>query len=350
MARSQRALVTRPAGSTPGGIFPQHFFQRRSAPLGPKIVIGAGDFRVDRIWRERGDPLLHARGLGPFVQKAVSIGDLFGDVRIPRIDRQRFLEEIEIFIPPPLAAPDRGREITDVAVVRQSLARDRKLLQRLVVIRFHPIIVEAEREMALSQVRPQLQSLFRFRFDPGFALVDRIEPVINPRDRGGEPRMSQRERWVVLDRFAIKLLGHAVIFEQTIGIRFVRTRLEVEHVSVRVLGRLGFHADFFLGAQGGAQLRGNLRGEFALQTERIRQRAIVTIGPDMVIVARIDELHAHDHAIFSPAHTSFQHVDHAEGLRNLPQIIFAAPRYGITDVRLITFKSWILARLVRMSS
>ena len=90
--------------------------------------------------------------------------------------------------------------------------------------------------------------------------------MINSRLRRGEPGASQRERRIVLDRFAVEALGQLEILIQPVRVRFITARLEVENVGVWIFRRLGFDEAFLFRAQGCAQLRGNLRGQLTLQT------------------------------------------------------------------------------------
>src|SRR5438477_2580504 len=176
--------------------------------------------------------------------------------------------------------------------------------------------------MRFAEIGIKLQSFFSFRFDPRLARARRVEPVISPGECRGKSRMGEGERRIVLDRFAIELLGYFVILEQTVRALFVSARLEIDHISVRILGRLGFHAVFFRRAERGAQLTRDFLGQLALKTEGISQWPVVTFSPEMMIVARVDQLHAHDHAVLTPAHTAFEHVHDSEGQRDLRQITF----------------------------
>ena len=127
------------------------------------------------------------------MEKGVGVGDLEGDVYIPGIHFLGFLEQFEIVIEFSLAPANRGPEVSNVAVVRQGDCCQAKFLQRLFVIALPPIVIEAEREMAFAEVRIQLQRLLRLPLDQRLAVFGRIEPAINPRQRRGKPRMSERK-------------------------------------------------------------------------------------------------------------------------------------------------------------
>ena len=125
----------------------------------------------------------------------------------------------------------------------------------------------------------------------------------------------------MLNRFAVELFGHLIIFEQSIDLCFVGSRLQINDIGVRVLRRLGLDPPFLLRAQGGAQLTRDFGRELALESERIRERPVVALRPEMPIVPRVDELHADDDAVPVPTHTSFQDIDHAQSLRDLRQVV-----------------------------
>ena len=99
------------------------------------------------------------------------------------------------------------------------------------------------------------------------------------------------------------------------------------------------------------QLLGDRFGDFALDREDVSQIAIVSLGPKMRVVARVDQLRVHPH--FVPR-SSGHCLPGREQRLALDQFragyALAAALYCITLVRLITFKSATLARLVRISS
>src|SRR6185369_12385332 len=109
---------------------------------------------------------------------------------VSRIDVLAFLQELEVLLPFSLATADRGGDVTDLAVVRQRGRRDAKFLQRLVVIRLGPVVIEPEGEVSFAEVALELEGLLGVALDLRLALVRRIEPMINPRESGGEPRIG----------------------------------------------------------------------------------------------------------------------------------------------------------------
>ena len=69
-------------------------------------------------------------------------------------------------------------------------------------------------------------------------------------------------------------------------------------------------------------------GNFALNGEDVRDVAIVRLGPDMRVIARIDQLCAHPHFATCTSHTSFQDVGNAQRLRDIAQVSLRARRIG----------------------
>ena len=57
-----------------------------------------------------------------------------------------------------------------------------------------------------------------------------------------------------------------------------------------------------------------------MQSKRIGHGAVVSIGPEVPVVARIDQLNINQHSIARSADTAFKHIRHAQGLANLADI------------------------------
>ena len=73
-------------------------------------------------------------------------------------------------------------------------------------------------------------------------------------------------------------------------------------------------------------------------------------GPDVRIATRVDQLGAHANSIEGALDTAFNDVRDTQDLRDFTEISLRASLYFITLVRLITFKSAILARSDKISS
>ena len=74
----------------------------------------------------------------------------------------------------------------------------------------------------------------------------------------------------------------------------------------------------------GLQLVGDGFGDFALNGEDIRKIAIVSLRPEMRIVARVDQLCVHPHAIGYALHAAFHQMRDPELLRDLAQVALRA--------------------------
>lgn len=91
-------------------------------------------------------------------------------------------------------------------------------------------------------------------------------------------------------------------------------------------------------------------GDFALNRENICKIAMVSLCPKRCrIGARVDQLRIDPDAIRRALDAAFQKMCHTECLTDLTQVCAALP-FCMTEVRLITFKSAIFARAVRISS
>ncbi len=127
-------------------------------------------------------------------------------------------------------------------------------------------------------------------------------------------------------------------------------RLEIKKIGLRIISRLDDDARLFFGRQFRLQLIGDGSGDVALNGEDIGEIAIVSLRPDMRVGAGINELRIHPHLARDALHTSFEKYA-TPSCFPISRRFRAMPlRYCITLVRLITFRSAIFARLVRISS
>jgi hypothetical protein len=59
---------------------------------------------------------------------------------------------------------------------------------------------------------------------------------------------------------------------------------------------------------------------FALHLEHVRQRAVVGLGPAVLVGARVDQLHVDAHGVLGALHAAFEDVGDAEFLGDLLQV------------------------------
>ena len=126
------------------------------------------------------------------MDKGVGKRNLPGHIRVSRIEPLGFLEQLQVIIPFSLASPHPGRNVADLAVVRERSRGEVEFFERLIVVRFGPVIIKAEREMAFAEVRFQLERFVGAFLDLHPPFVRGIEPVIDAGERGREPRMRER--------------------------------------------------------------------------------------------------------------------------------------------------------------
>ena len=69
---------------------------------------------------------------------------------------------------------------------------------------------------------------------------------------------------------------------------------------------------------------GNFLRDLTLDCEQIIQIAVVFLGPDVGVRARVDQLRVQVNPITAPACASLQHVRHAKRIADLAHISFAA--------------------------
>ena len=173
----------------------------------------------------------------------------------------------------------------------------------------------------------------------------------NLRAGRGQVRVGEREVRVERDRLGVKLDGPFVILEQRVGSLLVGQGAQIKHVGVRVLGRLLFDADFFFRRKGGAQAPGRSPWPARHRCPPHRQSCGRSAPPRF------------GGRCLASTNCTLTAIRSARR-RTLPSRIFATPndlpisrmfrlsvwRYFITLVRLITFRSLILARFVSRSS
>src|SRR5437764_2619814 len=158
--------------------------------------------------------------------------------------------------------------------------------------------------------------------------------------------MRQSKLRIECNRLGIELIDCGVIFGgRRFRILLIIESSEINDVSVWIVGRLRSETCLFRQTQLCLELRRDLGSELSLESNRIGDGAVVTLRPDVAIIARVDQLHANKRAITVAPYRPFQNMIHSERLRDLPQI-WVVPRYCMTEVRLMTFKSAILLRLV----
>ena len=81
---------------------------------------------------------------------------------------------------------------------------------------------------------------------------------------------------------------------------------------------------FSLADSFGVKAIGNFLRDLTLDCEQIIQIAVVFLGPNVGVGARVDQLRIQVNPITAPACASFQHVRHAKRIADLTHISFAA--------------------------
>ena len=145
---------------------------------------------------------------------------------------------------------------------------------------------------------------------------------------------------------AINRFGHWYPIRRQKEIFCVRVEIERGDIGGRWLldGPLFARREFRL------ELVGDSFCDFALNGENVGQIAIVSLRPPMRVSTCIDQLRVHSHAVACALNTSFHECATPSSLPIRRRLRFGPVLYCITEVRLITFKSAILARSVRISS
>ena len=174
--------------------------------------------------------------------------------------------------------------------------------------------------------------------------------MIDPALHHGETGERQRKIRIELDGLFEKRYGLQRRVAKHVPPRCVIVRLNEKQIRVGIFGWPLIKPRFFVWRQFRLKGRGNFLREVGLNREDVGQIAIVIFRPNVLVVIRIDQLHVHSDAITNPPHTAFQQRRNASALPISRALRTASPRYDITDMREMTFRSPIFERFVRISS
>src|SRR6266513_473575 len=100
-----------------------------------------------------------------------------------------------------------------------------------------------------------------------------------------------------------------------IGVEHLRPQVEI--VRLKVTGGRLFDASLFRGREFCLKLASNGFGYLTLDRENVDEIAIITLSPEVCIVACIDQLCVHTYFGPGPLHAAFQKMSNTEGLANL---------------------------------
>src|SRR6266513_2531155 len=178
----------------------------------------------------------------------------------------------------------------------------------------------------------------------------RIEAVICPAFDHGEASESGGEIWIELRCLFEKLLGFQRSVAKHVRSIGVIVRLNEEQIGVRILCRPAIEPCFFVRGEFRLKSRGNFLREIGLNGEDVCQIAVVIFRPNVLVIVRVDQLHAYSDSVASATYASFQSVATPSALPISRALRTPSPRYDMTDIREITFKSPIFDRFVRISS
>src|SRR5260221_12210304 len=173
------------------------------------------------------------------------------------------------------------------------------------------------RQANLGQVGLQRHRLVYRRISQGALLWGGIEPGMEEVVCLGACAIDERERWIEpdslfqkTDRVDQRLLAASKGRRSSIADQQLLSP-QIEIIGLKILGWFLFDISLFFVRKRCGQLRSDGLSYFALDGENIGQITIITVSPNRVIVASIDELDADPNPVSVPAHRSFQHVLHA---------------------------------------
>ena len=138
---------------------------------------------------------------------------------------------------------------------------------------------------------------------------------------GCKPRVRKRKVRVERYRLHVKLLCSLVILQQRVGIPRDLISSQIKYISIRILRGLGCHSRLLIRTQRSAQSFGDFTGQFALQSQRVSEGAVVMVRPDLSGALCIDQLHVDDYPITFPPHTALEDICHAKRFADGAQIL-----------------------------
>ncbi len=97
-------------------------------------------------------------------------------------------------------------------------------------------------------------------------------------------------------------------------------RPHIEIVGLEIPRRRHLEAGHFARREIGLQRLNDPLGQFGLDGKKIGQFAIESLGPNMGVGARVDQLRIHPHPIAGTSHRAFQHMGNAERFADLAQV------------------------------
>ena len=131
--------------------------------------------------------------------------------------------------------------------------------------------------------------------------------------------MGEREVGIEREGLLVERFGRPKIVQQIRRANFETPRTQIEDIGFGVVCRLGLDARF-LRIESGVKGGSDFGGDFALQGERVIERAVVALRPDLVLGGRIDELHVDEDAVADSPDASHDHMRDPELLADLAQV------------------------------
>src|SRR6266581_2248638 len=89
-------------------------------------------------------------------------------------------------------------------------------------------------------------------------------------------------------------------------------RLDKKQICIGIFCRLAIKLFFFVGREFRLKGRGNFLREIGLNRKNVGQIAVIVFSPDVLVVIRVDQLHAYTHAIASATDAAFQKRAYSE--------------------------------------
>src|SRR4029077_375348 len=209
----------------------------------------------------------------------------------------------------------------DISIARRQTRSNIELFESALVVLIHPVDALTQGKMGFCQVGLETKGYLRFGASSAFPILGRLVIMENLSANRCKPRMGKRKVRVERDRLHVKLLCSLVILQQRVRISGDLIRPQIKHIGIRVLRWLGCYSRLLIRTERSAQSVGDFTGQLPLQPQRISQRTVVTLRPDLPGALRIDQLHVDDYPVTFPPHTALKDIRDAKQLTDPAQVL-----------------------------
>ena len=112
---------------------------------------------------------------------------------------------------------------------------------------------------------------------------------------------------------------------------FAAESFQIKCIGLRIIGWLRRETCLFFRSQFCPKSRRDLRRHLALEADGIGERAVVTLRPEVAVVACVDQLDVDEHAVALAPHAPFQDILHSQFPGDVAQVTNGARAAVLRD-------------------